>query len=68
MLSTLAKASIIAGTLLLAACSGMNTSSCFSVDCQSYDNHSGNAAKLNFGGSAIGSSFSQYSEGLLHDD
>jgi hypothetical protein len=52
--------------LLLSACSGVSTSTCFSESCQSFDGHGAN--KLNLGGSAIGSSFSEYSSGLLHDD
>ncbi|MGV8890814.1 MAG: hypothetical protein ACOH2P_22825 [Pseudomonas sp.] len=66
MISNLFKVVLIAGALPLSACSGVSTSSCFSEDCQSFDGHSPN--KLNFGGSAIGSSFSEYSSGLLHDD
>ncbi len=65
MISNLVKVVMITGTLLLTACSGMSSSTCFSEGCQSFDGH---ATKVNFGGSAIGSSFSQYSSGLLHDD
>lgn len=67
MKSNLFKVVLIAGALLLSACSGsaMTTSSCFSDGCQQFDGHSAN--KLNFGGSAIGSNFNQYSSGLLHD-
>ncbi|MHC8285374.1 hypothetical protein ACYZUD_00695 [Pseudomonas sp. XS1P51] len=69
MISNLFKAALIAGALLLSACSGVSTSSCFSEDCQSFYGHrSNNPNKLSFGGSAIGSSFSEYSSGLLHDD
>jgi hypothetical protein len=53
--------------LLLSACSGVSSSSCFSEDCQSFDGRSPNPNKLNMGGSAIGNSFSEYSSGLLHD-
>ncbi|KPG98501.1 hypothetical protein AEQ67_14270 [Pseudomonas sp. RIT-PI-q] len=68
MISNLIKVALIAGAVLLSACSGVSTSSCYSEDCQSFDGHtSNNANKLNFGGSAIGSSFSEYSSGLLHD-
>jgi hypothetical protein len=68
MISNLVKVVMIAGTLLLGACSGVSSSTCFSEGCQSYDGHGpGSANKVNFGGSAIGSSFSQYSSGLLHD-
>ena len=68
MRSNLIKAFIIAGTLALSACSGMSTSTCFSEGCQSLDGRGpGNASKVNFGGSGIGSSFNQYSSDLLHD-
>jgi hypothetical protein len=68
MISNLIKVALIASAVLLSACSGVSTSSCFSEDCQSFDGRtSNNANKLNFGGSAIGSSFSEYSSGLLHD-
>jgi len=66
MSSSLLKVLIISGAVLLSACSGVSTSTCFSQDCQSLDGHSAN--QLKFGGSAIGSSFSEYSSGLLHDD
>jgi hypothetical protein len=52
--------------MLLSACSGVSTSTCFSDGCQSFDGHGAN--KLNLGGSAIGSNFSEYSSGLLRDD
>lgn len=70
MISNLFKVVMITGTLLLNACSGMSSSTCFSEGCQSFDGHStnNNATKVNFGGGALGSSFSQYSSGLLHDD
>jgi len=67
MKSNLFKVVLIAGALLLSACSdsGMSTSSCFSDGCQQFDGRSPN--KLNFGGSAINSNFNEYSSGLLHD-
>lgn len=68
MKSNLVKAVLIAGALLLSACSGSgtSTSSCFFSDgCQQFDGRSPN--KLNFGGSAIGNNFNEYSSGLLHD-
>lgn len=69
MISNLFKVVMIAGVLLLSACSGVSTSSCYSEDCQSYDGHSANNPnQLKFGGSAIGNSFSEYSSGLLHDN
>lgn len=68
MISNLIKVALIAGAVLLSACSGVSTSTCYSEDCQSFDGRtSNNANKLNFGGSAISSSFSEYSSGLLHD-
>ncbi|RON09624.1 hypothetical protein BK659_06755 [Pseudomonas brassicacearum] len=62
----LVKAFLITGTLLLSACSGVTTSSCFSEDCHQFDGHSAN--KMSFGGSAIGNNFNQYSSGLLQHD
>ncbi|TVT83465.1 hypothetical protein [Pseudomonas sp. H3(2019)] len=62
----LVKAFLIAGTLLLSACSGVTTSSCFSEDCHQFDGRSAN--KMSFGGSAIGNNFNQYSSGLLQHD
>jgi hypothetical protein len=71
MISNLFKVVMIAGTLLLGACSGVSTStsSCPAEGCQSFGDHvTGSANKANFGGSsAIGSSFGEYSSGLLHD-
>ncbi|MDI2595181.1 hypothetical protein NYP20_11065 [Pseudomonas sp. N3-W] len=68
--SLVVKVVLIAATLLLGACSGtgssLSSSSCFSDGCQQFDGRSAN--KVNFGGSAIGSNFNQYSSGLLHDD
>ncbi|UVM48323.1 MULTISPECIES: hypothetical protein [unclassified Pseudomonas] len=65
MISNLFKAMLITGALLLSACSGVSTSTCFSEGCQSFDGHGAN--KVNVGGSAIGNSFNEYSSGLLHD-
>jgi major membrane immunogen (membrane-anchored lipoprotein) len=67
MKSNLIKVVLIAGALLLSACSGsgMSTSTCFSDGCQQFDGRGAN--KVNFGGSAIGSNFNEYSSGLLHD-
>ncbi|MCU1752295.1 hypothetical protein [Pseudomonas sp. 6D_7.1_Bac1] len=62
----LVKAFLIAGTLLLSACSGvMTTSTCFSEDCHQFDGHGAN--KMSFGGSSLGNSFNQYGASLLHD-
>jgi len=74
MISNLVKIVMIAGSLLLGACSGVSTSSvtssCPAEGCQSFGDHvTGSVNKVNFGGgSAIGSSFGEYSSGLLHDD
>ncbi|MBC3272592.1 hypothetical protein HU765_21880 [Pseudomonas sp. SWRI81] len=60
---------ISAAVSVLSACSGgagLTTTSCFSGDCQSPQSR--NANTLNFGGNSIGSSLSQYSSGMLHDD
>ncbi|MBU0523002.1 MAG: hypothetical protein KKC24_22595 [Gammaproteobacteria bacterium] len=66
MISNLFKVMMITSALLLSACSGVSTSTCFSDGCRSFDGHGAN--KLNLGGSAIGSNFSEYSSGLLRDD
>ncbi|QXI17507.1 hypothetical protein [Pseudomonas hamedanensis] len=60
---------ITATVSVLSACSGgagLTTTSCFAADCQSSEGR--NANTLNFGGNSIGSSLSQYSSGMLHDD
>lgn len=60
---------IAAAISVLSACSGaggLTTTSCFSSDCQSPQEH--NANTLKFGGNSIGSSLNQYSSGMLHDD
>lgn len=72
MISNTIKVALIAGALLLSACSGASTHSCDSEDCQPSEgfapSHSNITSKLNFHGSALGSSFSEFSSGLLHDD
>ncbi|MCM2379582.1 hypothetical protein [Pseudomonas marginalis] len=73
MISNLAKAMMIAGTLLLGACSSsssnVNSDPCFSGGCQAFGDHSpSKGAKMNFGGSGLGSSYGEYGSGLLHDD
>ena len=65
MISNFFKAMLITSALILSACSGMSTSTCFSEGCQQFDGHNSN--KLNLGGSAIGNNFNEYSSGLLHD-
>ncbi|WCM49942.1 hypothetical protein OH720_23605 [Pseudomonas sp. WJP1] len=72
MISSTVKIALIASALLLSACSGGSSHSGCSEDCQPSagftPSHSNNPTKLNFQGSALGSSFSEYSSGLLHDD
>jgi hypothetical protein len=72
MISTQIKVALIASALLLSACSGTSSHSCYSEDCQPsagfIPSHSNNPGKLNFQGSALGSSFSEYSSGLLQGD
>jgi hypothetical protein len=71
MISNVIKVALIAGALLLSACSGVSSHSCYSEDCQPSDGFTpshNNPSKMNFQGSALGSSFSEYSSGLLHDD
>lgn len=69
MISNIFKSVIIVSVALISACSGTSTSTCFSEGCQSFDGRTtNNANKVSFGGSGLGSSFSQYSSGLLHDD
>lgn len=79
MISNFVKVVMVAGTLLLAACSSSSGSSgmssdlssdpCFSGGCQAFGDHSpSKAAKMNFGGNALGSSYGEYGSGLMHDD
>ncbi|MGY2253329.1 hypothetical protein [Pseudomonas reactans] len=73
MISNLVKVVMIAGTLVLTACSsgssGVSSDPCFSGGCQAFGDHSpSKAAKMNFGGSGLGSSYGEYGSGLLHDD
>lgn len=68
MKSTVCALALLAGALLLSACSGtssIDTSTCYSDGCQSWDGHTHNT--LNFGGSGLGASFNQYSTSMLHD-
>lgn len=70
MISNLVKVVMIAGTLLLGACSsGVSSDPCFSGGCQAFGDRSpSKAAKMSFGGSGLGSSYGEYGSGLLHDD
>ncbi|MHC8299035.1 hypothetical protein [Pseudomonas sp. ZS1P83] len=72
MISNLVKVWLIGGALLLSACSGVSTHSNYSEDLQPSAGFgpgpTNNPSKLSFHGSALGSSFGEYSSGLLHDD
>jgi hypothetical protein len=72
MISTYSKVLLIAGAILLSACSGVSTHSNYSEDLQPSAGFgpgpTNNHSQLNFHGSALGSSFGEYSSGLLHDD
>jgi len=72
MIANLVKVTLIAGALLLSACSGVSSHRCDSLECQPSAGFgpgpTGNPGTLNFHGSALGSSFGEYSSGLLHDD
>ncbi|SDK91798.1 hypothetical protein SAMN04490190_2324 [Pseudomonas libanensis] len=72
MISNLVKVVMITGTLMLSACSSspsVNSDPCFSGGCQAFGDHSSSkAAKMNFGGSGLGSSYGEYGSGLLRDD
>lgn len=72
MISALPKALLITGTLLLSACSGVSSHTNYSEDLGPASGFgpgpTNNHSQLNFHGSALGSSFGEYSSGLLHDD
>ncbi|PMV64540.1 hypothetical protein C1X15_29415, partial [Pseudomonas sp. GW123-5D08] len=70
MISNLVKVVMVAGTLLLSACSsgssGVSSDPCFSSGCQAFGDHTpSKAAKMNFGGGELGSSYGEYGAGLL---
>lgn len=71
MISNLFKVGMIAGALLLSACSGV-THSNYSEDLGPSAGFgpgpTNSHSQLNFHGSALGSSFGEYGSGLLHDD
>ncbi|WP_236492254.1 hypothetical protein [Pseudomonas sp. PA-5-4A] len=59
MISNLVKVALIAGALLLGACStgssGGSGDPCFTGGCQAFGDHSpSKAAKMNFGGGGVG--------------
>jgi hypothetical protein len=57
---------VVVSTLLLGACSGMQSESCFSEGCTQPQ---ANSLKSNaMGSSMLGRSFSQYSSGLMKSD
>jgi hypothetical protein len=73
MIANLVKVSLIAGAVLLSACSGMSAQRDYSADLVQPAGFgpgptNSNANKMNFHGSALGNSFGEYSSGLLHDD
>lgn len=72
MTANLIKVALIAGAVLLSACSGVSTANRYSADSVPSSGFgpgpTNNPGKLNFHGSALGSSFGEYSSGLLHDD
>lgn len=73
MTANLIKVSLIAGAVLLSACSGVSAHRDYSADSVQPAGFgpgpsNSNASKMNFHGSALGNSFGEYSSGLLHDD
>ncbi|MFV0931631.1 hypothetical protein [Pseudomonas jessenii] len=73
MIATLVKVSLLAGALLLSACSGVSAHRDYSADSVQPAGFgpgptSSNPDKMNFHGSALGKSFGEYGSGLLHDD
>jgi hypothetical protein len=73
MIANLIKVSLIAGAVLLSACSGVSAHHDYSGDSVQPagfgpgPTHS-NANQMNFHGSALGNSFGEYGAGLLHED
>ncbi|VVP88086.1 hypothetical protein PS918_02950 [Pseudomonas fluorescens] len=72
MASNLIKVALIAGAVLLSACSSVSTPNRYAEDnvvpAGFGPGPTGNSGKMNFHGSALGNSFGEYSSGLLHDD
>ncbi|MHC8321322.1 hypothetical protein ACYZT4_11615 [Pseudomonas sp. GB2N2] len=72
MIPNLFKVVMITSALLLSACSGVSSQSNDSEDLGPSSGFgpgpTNNHSQLNFHGSALGSSFGEYSSGLLHDD
>ncbi|MGX1087530.1 hypothetical protein AB7M25_004096 [Pseudomonas sp. AP3_22 TE3818] len=73
MFANLIKVSLIAGAVLLSACSGVSAPRDYSADSVQPagfgpgPTHS-NVNQMNFHGSALGNSFGEYSSSLLHGD
>ncbi|MDB5981601.1 MAG: hypothetical protein JWQ69_2616 [Pseudomonas sp.] len=66
MKSSYIKILVVASTLLLGACSGMQSESCFSEGCTQPQ---ANNVKFNgMGSSMLGRSFSEYGSGLMKAD
>jgi hypothetical protein len=73
MTSTLLKITLISGAVLLSACSGVSTNHGYAYDKVQPSGFgpgptNSNPNKMNFHGSALGSSYGEYGSGLLHDD
>ena len=73
MISNLFKVSLIAGALLLSACSGVTSHETYSAESVTSAGFgpgptNSNPNKMNFHGNALSNSFGEYSSGLLHDD
>ncbi|KAB0486778.1 hypothetical protein SAMN04490202_0488 [Pseudomonas reinekei] len=72
MIANLIKVSLIAGAVLLSACSGVSTDHRYADDSWPSSGFgpgpTRSASQLNFHGSALGNSFGEYSSGLLQDD
>lgn len=73
MIANLIKVSLIAGAVLLSACSSVSSPRDYSVDSVQPSGFgpgpaNSNANRMNFHDSALGISFGEYSSGLLHGD
>ncbi|BBP78028.1 hypothetical protein CCU68_12435 [Pseudomonas gingeri NCPPB 3146 = LMG 5327] len=71
MKSSLVKAALVIGSLLLSACSGVttsNNSACETLSCQQHYNSSARVSQQNGSmNSNLGSSFSEYGASMLRD-
>ena len=72
MTSNLIKVALVAGALLLSACSGVSPHSDYSEATLPSAGFgpvpTNNPSKMSFHGSALGNSLGEYSSGLLHGD